>query len=103
MLRYRVVNLGQAAICPEPPTAKDLNCQQTPDGGVLCSDGTYFPPGCPSAPPVTIPGVTPYTRENGELKLSTPAPHSLGEETGTEFPWLLVGVSVAGLVVALVW
>ncbi len=103
MLRYRVANLGQAPLCPEIPAAKDLNCQLTPDGGVLCSDGSYFPAGCPNVPAITTPGVTPYTRSGGQVRLATPLPFSLGKETGTEFPWILVGISLAGLVVTLVW
>lgn len=104
MLRYRVANLGAPpALCPDLPQREDLNCQRTPNGGVLCSDGTYFPPECSNIPKITTPGVTPYDRSSGVVRLSTPPPFSLGEETGTEFPWLLVGVSVAGLVVALVW
>lgn len=27
-------------------------CETTPEGGTLCSDGTYHPPGCPTLPPV---------------------------------------------------
>jgi hypothetical protein len=27
-------------------------CETTPEGGTLCSDGTYHPPGCPNLPPV---------------------------------------------------
>jgi hypothetical protein len=27
-------------------------CETTPEGGTLCSDGTYHPPGCPTQPPV---------------------------------------------------
>lgn len=27
-------------------------CEKTPEGGTLCSDGTYHPPGCPTLPPV---------------------------------------------------
>lgn len=105
MLRYRVANLGQTAApaCPAVPDVKGLNCQRTPEGGVLCSDGTYFPPGCANVPPITTPGVTTYDRSGGVVKLATPPPFNLGQETGTEFPWLLVGVSLAGLVVALVW
>lgn len=106
MLRYRVANLGQAAVlpaCPEVPSSKGLNCQKTPEGGTLCSDGTYFPPNCAKVPPITTPGVTTYVRSGGSVTLATPPPFNLGQETGTEFPWLLVGVSLAGLVVALVW
>lgn len=106
MLRYRVVNLGQAvapkSACPEVAASADLNCQKTPEGGVLCSDRTYYPPGCAS-PPITTPGVTTYVREDNQIKLATPLPFDLGEDTGTKFPWILVAIPVVGLVVTALW
>src|SRR5438093_8717841 len=27
-----------------------VECQKTPEGGTVCSDGTYHPPGCPNTP-----------------------------------------------------
>lgn len=104
MMRYRIVNLGQVKPppCPEVPEAEGLNCQRTPEGGVLCSDGSYYPPGCPS-PKITTPGTTTYVREAGQVKLATPPSYSLARDTGTEFPWLLVGIAAAGIVVAVVF
>lgn len=110
MLRYRVVNLGQAVVpppapkpaCPEIATSAGLNCQKTPEGGVLCSDKTYYPPGCAS-PPITTPGVTTYVREDNQIKLATPPPFDLGQDTGKSFPWLLVAIPVAGLVITALW
>lgn len=29
-----------------------VTCENTPEGGTVCSDGTYHPPGCPTLPPV---------------------------------------------------
>lgn len=110
MLRYRVVNLGQAVppksppkpACPEISSSPDLNCQGTPEGGVLCSDKTYYPPGCAS-PPITTRGVTTYVREDGQIKLATPPPFDLVEDTGNKFPWLLVAIPVAGLLITVLW
>lgn len=38
---HRCVHMGQGA-----------TCENTPEGGTVCSDGTYHPPGCPTLPPV---------------------------------------------------
>lgn len=107
-MRYRVVNLGQVQqnlppTCPAIPQVPGLNCQRAPNGGVICSDGTYFPPGCTNIPPITTPGVTTYVRNNGSVSLAKPPPFDLGQETGTEFPWLLVGIAAAGAVIAIVF
>lgn len=109
-MRYPIKNLGQVAppaapppTCPAVPSDPNLNCQKTPNGGVLCSDGTYFPPGCVTLPAITTPGVTGYTRSPGSAKLSTPPPFSLAEETGEGFPYLPVGVAVAGIIFAVVF
>lgn len=104
-MRYPVLNLGQVAApmsCPPVSTDPKLNCQGTPDGGVICSDGTYFSPGCPQKPAVTSPGVTTYTKENGQTKLQTPPPFDLGQETGTQFPWLAVAIAAGGIVIGAV-
>lgn len=101
-MRYPVQNLGQLPpTCPSIPSAPDLNCQKTPNGGVLCSDGTYFPPGCTKLPPITTPGVTTYVRSPGSVQLKTPPPFDLGQETGKEFPYVPVGVAVAGILFAI--
>jgi len=35
-----------------PYLGQGVTCEKTPEGGTVCSDGTYHPPGCPTLPPV---------------------------------------------------
>jgi len=105
-MRYPIKNLGQTKIpqtCPAVPKDPNLNCQRTPDGGVICSDGTYFPPGCTTLPMITTPGVTGYDRSRGSATFQPPPPFSLGEQTGEGFPYLPVGIAVAGIIFAVVF
>lgn len=46
--------LGQVRLAQAAPT-----CEQTPEGGMRCSDGTYLPPGCKSGDPATVQGASP--------------------------------------------
>lgn len=104
-MRYPVANLGQSAtptFCPPVPPSS-VNCQRTPEGGILCSDGTYYPPACAAAFTVRTPGVTPYVRSQGQLALTTPAPYNLAQETGEGFPYIPVAIAVAGIVLAIVF
>lgn len=105
-MRYPIVNLGQTnslpLTCSAIPTTPGLNCQRTPEGGVICSDGSYFPPGCPT-PKITTPGVATYDRSNGLVRSVVPPPFNLTQETGTQFPWLAVGIAAAGIVGAVVF
>jgi hypothetical protein len=104
LTRYPVSNLGQARpACPAVPKSSTLNCQRTPEGGVLCSDGTYFPPGCTNLPPITTPGVAPYVRSPGTISLVAPPPYDLAQETGEGFPYIPVGIAVAGIIFAVVF
>jgi hypothetical protein len=103
MRRFPILNLGQAKpSCPAVRTPEGLNCQQTPEGGILCSDESYYPVGCP-APAVTLTGVAAYVMEAGQVKLVAPPPANLGQETGTQFPWLLVAIPVVGVVISVLW
>ncbi len=102
-MRYPVANLGQTkAFCPAPP-APNVNCQRTPEGGILCSDGTYYPPACAAAFPVNNPNIAPYVRSPGAVQLATPPPYSLAQETGEGFPYLPVGIAVAGILIAIIF
>lgn len=65
-VRTRLAGTGQ------PPPA-GLNCQATQDGGMICSDGTPFPPGCPKMPNANYPGVAQY-RQEGNLLYPIPPP-----------------------------
>ena len=52
-----MVRMGAVSIHPEPQhrcayMGQGTTCEKTPEGGTLCSDGTYHPPGCPTLPPV---------------------------------------------------
>lgn len=46
----RLVGMGQAA---------GVTCEDTPEGGKRCSDGTYHPPGCPTTPGTGIQAAPP--------------------------------------------
>ncbi len=102
-MRYPVMNLGASAACPEIPKTPGLNCQRTPEGGVICSDGTYFPPGCSNTPPITSQGVATYVRTPGSISLATPPPYDLGQETGEGFPYIPVAIAAAGILFAVIF
>lgn len=102
-MRYPVMNLGQQVApaarqrlpCPPLPAPDPkLNCVFTRDGGVICSDGTYYPPYC-SAPPVAQ-GKADYVQQGPFLFPQPPPEHSLTTEVGGVFPWLAVGIAAAG-------
>lgn len=55
--RPAVVRLGVAPLRrPEAHRCaylgQNATCETTREGGTVCSDGTYHPPGCPTLPPV---------------------------------------------------
>jgi hypothetical protein len=87
-----------------------LRCWQTEDGGTVCSDLKYHPPGCPSAPPVTESQVLPTPPEaamavcgGGGITVSpttipAAAPAGAVPAMPSEFP--IVPVAVGGLAVA---
>lgn len=85
--------------CPPLPSSPK-NCAQTSDGGIICDDGTYYPPGC-NAPAPTEPGLAPYVQSNGFL-FPQPPKHSLTEQTGEAFPILplvIAGVSLVSTII----
>lgn len=72
--------LGQYA-CPLTAPASfppDLNCQRDARGNAVCSDGTYYPPGCPHTPPDQYfsPGIAPDAVTNGVIQAVPPAPRT---------------------------
>lgn len=85
-----------------PEATPGLSCIATRDGGVICSDGTYFPPGCP-APELTEAGYAPYEQKQGFLFPEPPPERSLTEEVGSSMPILPVVIAVAGLVGAIIF
>lgn len=97
----------------KPYLGEALRCWKTQDGGVVCSDLMYHPPGCPSSPAVTESEVLPTPPEasrgvcgGGGIKVSpsaipgaTPAP-----EQPSAFPVVPVaigGAALIGLILAL--
>lgn len=108
-MRYPVVNmLGQAPrparpVCPPVQDADpQLNCARTKEGGVLCSDGKYYPPGCPS-PKVEEGAAAEYERQGGWLVPVTPPARSLTADVGGTFPYIPVAILVAGGVAAVIF
>lgn len=92
---FRVANLGhthtnrlgqqeQALTCPigPGPSSYDpsLNCMRDARGNAVCSDGLFYPPGCPKTPPDQYfsPGVTPDEVIGGIIQGKIPAPRSGG-------------------------
>lgn len=75
------VTIGQTTqnlACPLTAPALDpsLNCMRDARGNAVCSDGTYYPPGCPHTPPDSYftPGVTPDYVANGIIQGQVPPP-----------------------------
>lgn len=120
MLSYPVRNLlGQVAPAPAPmpdplsaagrqhlpcpPVKTDdptLNCVQTHDGGVICSDGTYFPPGCPM-PKFQEGEFATYRADQGFLFPVPPKASSLTAEVGSKFPVIPLVIALAGYVISI--
>jgi len=73
---------SQAYGCPVSAPALDptLNCQRDARGNAVCSNGMYFPPGCPHTPPDQYfsPGIAPDEVHNGILEAKVPAPRAAG-------------------------
>lgn len=110
---YQVVNLlGQAgparggAAAPCPPVLADdptLNCMRAHNRGVVCSDGRFYPAGCPS-PEITEDGIALYDQRTGvRIPVPPPARMSLAKEVGPGFPWLAVAIAAAGGIAAVVF
>jgi len=106
---------GQAYGCPAQAPALDptLNCQRDARGNAVCSNGMYFPPGCPHTPPEQYfsPGIAPDEVHNGILEAKVPAPRaagSAGADTGggaasttNVLPLAAGGIAALGLLYAI--
>lgn len=125
MRSYPVVNLlGQQAVRPAPAPAvapdpfsaagrqrlpcppvagvdPNRTCVQTRDGGVICSDNVYYPPGCPM-PPYQEGEFATYRADQGFLFPVPPKPASLTAEVGSSFPIIAFVIALAGYVVSIV-
>lgn len=90
---HRIMGQAQNYGCPAQGITLDptLNCQRDARGNAVCSNGMYFPPGCPHTPPEQYfsPGIAPDEVHNGILEAKVPAPRAAGS-AGAE------GVSAAG-------
>ena len=89
---------GQAYTCPVSPAAADptLNCMRDARGNAVCSNGLYYPPGCPNTPPESsfTPGVTPDEVVNGILQGKVPAPRA-GSSSGVAGTGISTGAAIA--------
>jgi hypothetical protein len=121
MIAYKIVNLLAQSRLPPPPAPDPmspagrqhlpcppvrtddptLNCVETRDGGVICSDGTYFPPGCPM-PPYQEGEFATYSVRQGFLFPVPPKASSLTSEVGSTFPIIPLVIALAGYAIAIV-
>lgn len=88
--------------CPEIRTDDPtLNCVETQDGGVICSDGTYFPPDCPK-PKYTEGEFATYQSNQGFMFPVPPKASSLTTEVGGSFPIIPLAIALAGYAVSII-
>lgn len=96
--------LGQT--CPTSAPASwpaDLNCQHDARGNTVCSNGMYFPPGCPHTPPDQYfsPGIAPDEVRGGALQAKIPPPRTsstpVGSSPDTPSAPPSIGVIAAGV------
>lgn len=89
-----------------------LRCWKTADGGTVCSDLKYHPPGCPTAPAATESEVLPTPPEaatatcgGGGITVSASLIPSGTSGAPSTFPTALAvgGLAAAGLVAFLVF
>lgn len=97
--------LGQTCPATAPSLPADLNCQRDARGNAVCSNGMYFPPGCPHTPPEEYfsPGIAPDEVRDGVLQAKIPPPRAPGSTgaSGTVAPsvgTIAAGVGVLGVV-----
>lgn len=87
------------AISTPDPT---LNCMRDARGNALCSDGTRFPPGCPTTPPEQYftPGITPDVTTGNRIEGQQPPPRAAGSVAGAPSggsPIVPIAAGAAGL------
>lgn len=92
----------QRLTCP-PVKGVDPNrtCVQTQDGGVICSDNSYYPAGC-EMPPYEEGEFAAYKADQGFYYPVPPKPASLTAEVGGSFPVVALMIALAGYVVSIV-
>lgn len=83
--------MGQSYGCPASPAQTNdptLNCQRDARGNAVCSNGVYYPPGCPHTPPEEFfsPGIAPDEVHNGILEARVPAPRAAGSSGASGVP-----------------
>jgi hypothetical protein len=76
---------------------------RTREGGVICSDGIFYPKGCP-APEITEEGIALYDQSSGRrIPIPPPVRASLEKEVGPGFPWIAVAIAAAGGIAAILF
>lgn len=115
--------LGQGCPAGAVPLDPTLNCQRDARGNAVCSNGLYFPPGCPKTPPEEYfsPGIAPDEVHGTILEAKVPpargtpgapplvgggsAPSTPGAPAASGsaniLPYAAGGIAVAGLLYAL--
>lgn len=118
--------MGQTCPIGAVPLDPTLNCQRDARGNTVCSNGMYFPPGCPKTPPDIYfsPGIAPDEVHGTILEAKVPpargtpgAPPLVGDEAaaaaattagqqllnpGTNvLPYAAGGLAVVGLLYAI--
>lgn len=104
-IRHELGHQALGQTCPlTAPTSwpSDLNCQRDARGNAVCSNGMYFPPGCPHTPPDEYfsGGIAPDEVVNGVLQAKAPAPRG-GLSTvvgGSPVATAAVGIGILGAV-----
>jgi hypothetical protein len=80
------IQMGQSTqdyTCPINPAQSydpSLNCMRDARGNAVCSDGQFYPPGCPHTPPdqYFTPGISPDQVQGGIIQAQIPPPRSPG-------------------------
>jgi hypothetical protein len=52
MVRLGSLPMAEAEVHRCAYMGQNTVCEKTSEGGTVCSDGTYHPPGCPTLPPI---------------------------------------------------
>jgi len=83
----------------DQPVPPGYNCQATQEGGVICSDGTGFPPGCPKCPTTNYPGVAEKKVVGSQIiDVPPPWPSAGGDVAGIPVVPLAIGAGVLALI-----
>lgn len=114
--------MGQTCPTGTVPLDPTLNCQHDARGNTVCSNGLYFPPGCPKTPPDEYfsPGIAPDEVQGTIIQAKIPpargtagAPPLVGSDSGSSgaassssagsgiLPYAAGGIATIGLLYAL--